>query len=108
MRRIDIDESAERYFQSTSHAWAARVDRMFIWLLCAEWLGLMGAAAIISPRAWSGQTSAIHPHLLAAIVAGPGFILPEVTIALLYPARAFTRHAIAAGVIESSVQVTIV
>jgi len=97
VRRIDIDESAERYFQSASHAWAARVDRMFIWLLCAEWLGLMGAAAIISPRAWSGQTSAIHPHLLAAIVAGPGFILPVVTIALLYPARAFTRHAIAAA-----------
>jgi diguanylate cyclase (GGDEF)-like protein len=89
------DSLSESYFRSSFNQLAVRVDRMMMWLLGAEWLGLMAAAAIVSPRVWNGEHSSVHPHLLAAIFAGPAFILPVIGIALLYPARALTRHAIA-------------
>jgi hypothetical protein len=92
-----------QYYAAAFDARAARVDRMMIWLLAAEWLGLIATAAIISPRVWNGTASALHPHLWAAMLAGPSFILPVIGIALLYPAHRLTRHAIAAAQILVSV-----
>jgi diguanylate cyclase (GGDEF)-like protein len=90
-----VQQRTLEYLRSSYTDNAARVDKMMIWLLGAEWLGMMATALIVSPRVWNGSQSSIHPHLWAAILAGPAFILPVIAIALLYPAKPFTRHAIA-------------
>ena len=86
---------ADQYAQATIRKRAAVVDRMMIWLLAAEWLGMMVTAFIVSPRVWNGDQSGLHPHVWAAILAGPLFILPAIAIALLNPARQATRHVLA-------------
>lgn len=70
---------------------------MMLWLLAAEWLGLMGAALIVSPRTWTGGESRVHPHVWAAVLAGPAFILPAIAIALLNRGTRLTRHVVAAA-----------
>ncbi len=90
-------------FEAASEDLAAQVSRMFAWLLAAEWLGMVAAAAVVAPRTWIGDHSAIHPHLLAAIFAGPAFIFPAIAVALLYPSREFARHVIAVAQILVSI-----
>jgi diguanylate cyclase (GGDEF)-like protein len=92
---VEISNRTEDYYAASFSRRAAWVDRMMVWLLGAEWLGLIGTAAIVSPLVWTGSRSGLHPHLLAAIAAGPAFILPVIGIALLCPAKALTRQAIA-------------
>jgi len=99
----ELRRLTEENFRSAFEARAAQVDRMMMWLLAAEWLGLMVVAAIVAPFAWSGDRSGPHPHLIAAVFAGPAFILPVIGIALLCPAHALTRHAIAVAQILVSI-----
>jgi diguanylate cyclase (GGDEF)-like protein len=68
---------------------------MMSWLLALEWAGMIVIAMVLSPRTWSGSESHIHPHLWAAILSGPAFILPAILLTVIYPTRQLTRHAIA-------------
>jgi hypothetical protein len=98
-----LEQRTEEYFQTSYEDRAAQVDRMMMWLLGVEWLGMMGTAAIVSPRVWAGAQNSLHPHLWAAILAGPAFILPVIGIALLYPGRELTRQLIAVAQILVSI-----
>jgi diguanylate cyclase (GGDEF)-like protein len=93
----ELNRITEENFRASFDARAAQVDRMMIWLLGAEWLGMIAVAAIIAPFSWDGNRGTVNPHLLAALLSGPAIILPIVGIALLYPAGSFARHAIAVG-----------
>jgi hypothetical protein len=61
----------EEYFRKSLADLTVLVDRMFAWLLAAEWLGMVAAALMISPRVWSGTQNTVHPHVWAAVLAGP-------------------------------------
>lgn len=85
-----------------------QIDRIMLWLLGLEWLGMMLTAFLLSPRTWDGAESRIHPHLVVAIFAGPVFIIPAIVLGLLYPARPLTRHVVAvAQMLVSSVLIDI-
>lgn len=102
--RTDASAIADEYFDARFRQRALFMDRIMIWLLAAEWVGMIVTALVVSPRTWSADESRINPHLWAAILAGPAFILPAIGIALLYPARSLTRHTIAvAQLLVSSV-----
>jgi EAL domain-containing protein (putative c-di-GMP-specific phosphodiesterase class I) len=84
---------------SSSHSdlRTVQVGRMMSWLLALEWVGRIVTAMVLSPRTWSGAQSHLHPHLWAAIPAGPAFILPAILLGVKYPTRQITRHVIAAA-----------
>lgn len=90
-----VQDRAHEYYRAAASKLAANVDRMMAWLLGLEWLGLMGVAFFMSPRTWNGTVSRIHPHLLAAILSGVVIIGPAILLALRFPGRQFTRHAVA-------------
>jgi diguanylate cyclase (GGDEF)-like protein len=90
-----VRDHSEKYFRSAFDELAASVDRMMSWLLLAEWAGMIAAALVLTPRTWTGSSDSVNPHVWAAILAGPAFILPAVLIARLHPGRQVTRHAIA-------------
>jgi diguanylate cyclase (GGDEF)-like protein len=98
-----LQKRAAQYFHRSFDMLTAQVDRMFVWLLAAEWLGMVVTAMIVSPRTWSGIQSALNPHLWAAILAGPVFILPAIAMALIHPSRPLTRHVIAVSQILTSI-----
>ncbi len=74
---------------------ATRVGRMMATLLAVEWIALVLTTLFYAPKIWAAAQSGIFPHLLAAVLAGPLLILPVVWLAVAYPARRFTPHAVA-------------
>ena len=90
-----VRQHAAAYFRASFDELGARVDHMMSWLLITEWLGMIVAALVLTPRTWTGTQHSVNPHVCAAILAGPAFILPAIAIARLYPGRRFTRHVIA-------------
>ena len=75
----------------------SQTDRRFAMLTIFEWLALVVAAIWISPRTWVGEASSIHPHVWFAVVLGGMIASLPITLALLRPALASTRHVIAAS-----------
>ena len=50
---------------------------------------------IVSPLAWEGRNSYIHPHILVAIFLGGLIVLPVVYFYITTPGKPITRHVIA-------------
>lgn len=72
-----------------------KTDRMFAILLGVEWLVGILFALIISPFAWAGRDSSVHPHLLAAIFLGGALVSAPIALAWQMPGATITRHVIA-------------
>ena len=94
---------AEEYFKYSCDELTTLVDRMFAWLLAAEWVGMIVTALVVSPRVWNGSLSGVHPHVWAAVLAGPAFIFPAIALATFWPTRQITRHCVAVAQILVSI-----
>ncbi len=66
----DVTRRASELFSEQLLGVYQRTDKMFAVLMGLQWLAGMIAAFWISPRAWSGDKSQIHPHVWAAIFLG--------------------------------------
>jgi len=91
-RQID-DRAVELRTQYQQAQWK-QIDRMFAVLLVLQWFACVAVALWISPRAWEGLESHIHPHVWAAVFLG-GFIaaLP-IGLVIFCPGQAITRYTI--------------
>ena len=65
-----IKARAEQLAASTRVEIYRRTDRMFAVLLIVQWLAMIGLSIWVTPLAWAGATSSIHPHIWAAVVLG--------------------------------------
>ncbi len=74
-----------------------RTDRLFAYLLAAEWLVGIAMALWISPLTWAGVRSETHVHFWAALFLGGLVTIPPALLALSRPGRTLTRHFVAAG-----------
>ncbi len=72
-------------------------DRLFAWLLLAQWVFGFLLAVWVSPRSWAGLSSTLHPHIGISILLGGAIISVPAFYVLLFPGKAITRHAIAIG-----------
>jgi PAS domain S-box-containing protein len=72
-----------------------RTDRLFAALLFCEWLFGIFLAFVVSPRAWAGSMSSVHPHIWAALALGGSIVSLPIALALRHPGRTITRHVIA-------------
>ena len=70
-------------------------DRLFAGLLVTQWLLAVAAAMWVSPYAWEGVKSSIHPHVWLATLLGLLVIILPVVLAIARPGRVSTRHIIA-------------
>jgi len=71
-----------------------QTDRMFSILMLLQWAGCVLVAVWISPLTWIGASSAIHVHVLAALVLGGVIASWPVLLAYMLPGAALTRHVI--------------
>jgi len=74
-----------------------QTDRLFAGLMLFQWLACIVAAFWISPKTWTGLSSAVHPHLWAAVIIGGGIVSFPVILAFTRPGTPLTRHAVAVG-----------
>ena len=79
-----------------------RTDRQFAVLMLLQWLAGIAVALWLSPRAWVGPDSQLHPHLFAAIFLGAATNLGPALLGVLNPGAVLTRHVIAVGQALSS------
>jgi len=74
-----------------------RVDRLFFILMAVQWVVGILFALVISPRAWSGAISSMHPHVYAAVLLGGVFCFFPMILIWRLPGQALTRQAVAVG-----------
>ncbi len=97
MRLEDETPGTRRlYAEYRQEVWN-RTDRLFLWLLGAQWLAAVAVAIWASPQSWDGTVAGLPPlvwkafFLGAAITALPGYV------ALRHPGWALTRQEVAIG-----------
>ena len=85
----------ESTYESFVRRWHLRAERMFLWLMVAQWLFGIFIAVTVSPFAWEGKTRLVSNHVYAAVFLGG--LLSALPIALIRCARggSATRHVIA-------------
>src|SRR5882672_219998 len=65
-----VKERADFLFHEQQLRIYKRVDRLFAFLMIAQWLAGIVTAIFISPRAWAGTEYSVHPHVWVAILLG--------------------------------------
>jgi len=73
----------------------ASTDRMFLWLLLAQWAFAIGLATVVSPFTWDGKVRSIHLHLQLAIFFGGLLNALPIALILTRPGWIGTRYAVA-------------
>jgi signal transduction histidine kinase/CheY-like chemotaxis protein len=86
---------AEELFREHLTASRRQIDRVFAGLMLLQWLGGIAVALLISPRAWSGTSSSVHPHVYLAVFLGGLLSALPIYMVVRYPGTALTRHTIA-------------
>jgi hypothetical protein len=74
-----------------------KTDRLFAYLLGAEWIAGVAVALLFSPWAWDGKVRTVHAHVWAAAGLGGLVVSLPIALALLRPGWALTRHVVAVG-----------
>jgi len=70
-------------------------DRMFFWLLLAQWIAAIVIAVTLSPYAWTGRSRSLHEHVYVAVFLGALLNTLPIALILLRPGRLGTRVAVA-------------
>lgn len=91
----DLTIRAKSLLEQNQQQIYQRTDRMFAVLMMLQWAAAICEAMWLSPRAWSGLSSTIHPHVWTALVFGGILCSLPVSLAWLVPGRAVTRYTIA-------------
>src|SRR5258708_35343610 len=86
---------AQEYFVSQQNSIYCHTDSLFARLLVLQWLAGIAIAIWISPRAWVGTTSEIHPHVWTAIFLGGVICSCPVLLIWKWPGHVLPRHAVA-------------
>src|SRR3984885_6387043 len=88
---------AEELFKEQQQNIICHTDRIFSWLMIFQWIFAIGLALWLSPLAWSGVNSRIHPHVWLAIFFGGIITSFPVFLARTQPGKTLTRQVIAIG-----------
>ena len=89
-----IESRATTLFQARFAQNAARVDRLFAYLMLGQWAFAIFLAFVLSPYGWAGKTRAIHAHVQIALAIGFGITFLPVLLAFVRPGRLATRLVI--------------
>ncbi len=100
--RTRIADRAEKVFDNELFVIRRRTDRLFAVLLSLQWVAALATAVWVSPYAWAGTESRIHPHVIAAALLGVLFTLFPLLLIWKQPGSALTRQVIAVSQVSWS------
>jgi hypothetical protein len=90
-----IVEKTEATYHDLVTRWHVRAERMFLWLMVAQWVFGIVLAFTVSPFAWEGKTRVVSNHVYAAVFLGGLLSALPIALILLRPGWVGTRHVIA-------------
>src|SRR5690554_7704332 len=94
---VELNDRSREVYQQFQHQTYVQTDRLFGWLMVAQYVAGIALALIVSPRTWIGDTGKVHLHVYAAVILGALVMLVPAFLAFRRPGRASTRYAIAVG-----------
>jgi PAS domain S-box-containing protein len=97
VRVIDETPGTRRLYAEYRQELCQRTDRMFLWLLLAQWLAAVVTALWSSPSVWNGSFTHLPPLVLKAFGLGAAIASLPVYVAFKYPGSMLTRQEIAIG-----------
>jgi two-component system, sensor histidine kinase and response regulator len=69
-------------------------DRMFLWLLLAQWAFAIVLALTVSPYAWEGKARTVHMHVHIAVFFGGVINALPIALILMRPGWRGTRYVV--------------
>jgi methyl-accepting chemotaxis protein len=94
---LPLDARASELFTRSHDELCRRTDTLLGRLILGQWLFGLVLAWQVSPRAWEGAASSVHPHVWAALLLGAVVSSLPVYLAFRRAGSPRTRHAVAAG-----------
>ena len=91
----DVTVRSRQLERELHHKNYCRVDRLFVGLMCLQWIAGMLTAVYISPYTWIGEQALVHFHVRISIVLGGLISTAPVLMGVFYPGHVVTRHVIA-------------
>jgi signal transduction histidine kinase len=88
---------SEEIFGETRRQAHRGTDRMFLWLLLAQWVLAIALALILTPYAWSGTERVLHFHVKLAVGFGAAINTLPIALIVVRPGWWGTRHVVAAA-----------
>ncbi len=89
-----IARRAEESFDAQRRALYFRTNKLFSWVLLAQWALSIALSIFASPLAWEGRTSVVHPHLYYAVGLGALITLPPMLLGQFRAGDTVTRYVI--------------
>lgn len=71
-----------------------KTNRVFFWLLIAQWMFAIAIAVLWSPYGWEGKVRSTHVHVPAAILIGGLINSLPLFLLRFRPREAYTRHVV--------------
>ena len=96
----DVAAFEARVATLTEHEYravCAHTDRQFALLFLVQWIFGVAIAVYVSPFTWDAGSSAVHPHVWAAVVLGGLVSAVPAWLAVTMPGEKVTRHVVAIG-----------
>jgi len=81
-------------FREHSKSLYASTDRLFGYLMVCQYVGAIIWAYIASPLTWSGSQSALHPHVITALVLGGLIATPVLILTRWRAGETVTRYTV--------------
>lgn len=92
-----IDTRAAMLLREHQLALWKQTDRLFAMLITLQWIAGIAVAIWLSPLAWEGLQSHVHPHVWTAIFLGGLIASLPIKLAVTRPGETSTRMVIAVG-----------
>jgi PAS domain S-box-containing protein len=86
---------ASKIFAAKQDRLYRQTDRMFFWLLLAQWVVAIALALVLTPWSYEAGVRSVHFHVKAAIVFGGLINALPIALIQLRPGWWGTRHAVA-------------
>jgi len=92
---IALSSDAEPIYRERLLERRREANAIFLWLLPAQWLFALLLAFTVSPRAWAGLSSTVHPHVWAALLGGGLIVSAPLAFIRWRPQDKITGHVVA-------------
>ncbi|MGD0390935.1 MAG: ATP-binding protein [Tepidisphaeraceae bacterium] len=95
--RRQIEARADQLLIEYQNSQWKQTDHLFAMLFILQWVACIAVAVWISPFAWEGLESHIHPHIWAAVYLGGLIASCPIALVVVRPGEAITRFVISAA-----------
>ena len=90
-----VETRAGVLFTDQRRAALSQVDRLFVYLMVAQWAFGILIAVTVSPYGWEGKVRTVHLHVQIALLLGGALSALPIALAMMRPGEVLTRHVVA-------------